>query len=51
MGSVSGWERCIAEGLVDERAANAWAQAVWAEDTAIEDADDEQDGLSREGRA
>ena len=46
------WERCIAEGLVDERAANAWAQAVWAEDTAIEDADDEQDGLpSREGRA
>ena len=46
------WEGCTAEGLVDERTANAWAQAVWAEDTAIEDADDEQDGLpSREGRA
>ena len=23
------WESCIQEGLIDDRTANAWAEAVW----------------------
>jgi hypothetical protein len=23
------WENCIEEGLIDDRTANAWAEAVW----------------------
>ena len=23
------WESCIHEGLIDDRTANAWAEAVW----------------------
>jgi hypothetical protein len=44
------WESCIQEGLIDDRTANAWAEAVWSED--IEDADDEENASpSSEGRA
>ena len=41
------WESCIQDGLIDDRTANAWAEAVWREE--IENADDEEDGLPSAG--